>query len=79
MKTNWIASDNSRFNGVCEKIKFQKYHLNVQQVNSNTLSLSVDGIKTDSMLRVSYNGGKNWQTVTLVDGKANIAISNYLF
>lgn len=76
LKTNWIASDNSRFNGVCEKIKFQKYHLNVQQVNSNTLSLSVDGIKTDSMLRVSYNGGKNWQTVTLVDGKANIAISN---
>lgn len=76
LKTNWIASDNSRFNGICEKIKFQKYHLNVQQVNSNTLSLSVDGIKTDSMLRVSYNGGKNWQTVTLVDGKANIAISN---
>ena len=76
LNTNWIASDNSRFNGVCEKIKFSKYHLNVEQIDGNTISVSVDGIKTDSMLRVSYNGGKNWQTVTLVDGKATMVISN---
>ncbi|MBR0272331.1 MAG: right-handed parallel beta-helix repeat-containing protein [Methanobrevibacter sp.] len=76
LNTNWIASDNSRFNGVCEKIKFKKYHLNVEQVDGNTLSVSVDGIKTASTLRVSYNGGKNWQTVNLVDGKATMAISN---
>lgn len=76
LNTNWIASDNSRFNGVCEKIKFKKYHLNVEQIDGNTISVSVDGIKTSSMLRVSYNGGKNWQSVTLVDGKATMAISN---
>ena len=76
LNTNWIASDNSRFNGVCEKIKFSKYHLNVEQIDGNTISVSVDGIKADSILRVSYNGGKNWQTVTLVDGKATMAISN---
>ena len=76
LNTNWIASDNSRFNGVCEKIKFRKYHLNVEQIDGNTLSVSVNVIKTNSMLRVSYNGGKNWQSVTLVDGKATMAISN---
>ena len=28
------------------------------------------------MLSVSYNGGKNWKTVTLVNGKATLDISN---
>ena len=76
LNTNWVASDNPRFNGVCEKLKFPKYRLNVNQVDGNTLSVSVDGIKTSSVLRVSYNGGKNWKTVTLVDGQASLAISN---
>ena len=76
LNKNWIASDNPRFDGVCSKVKFPKYHLNVNQIDGNTISVSVDGIKTSSALRVSYNGGKNWQTVSLVNGKANIAVSN---
>lgn len=76
LNTNWIASDNPRFNGVCEKIKFKKYHMNVNQLDSNTLSVSVDGIKTNSLLKYSTNGGRNWQYATLVDGKATISVAN---
>ena len=76
LNTNWIASDNPRFNGVCEKVKFKKYHMNVNQLDSNTLSVSVDGIKTDSLLRYSTNGGRNWQYATLTDGKATINVAN---
>lgn len=76
LNTNWIASDNPRFNGVCEKVKFKKYHMNVNQLDSNTLSVSVDGIKTNSLLKYSTNGGRNWQYATLVDGKATINVAN---
>ena len=76
LNTNWIASDNPRFNGVCEKVKFPKYHMNVNQLDSNTLSVSVDGIKTDSLLKYSTNGGRNWQYATLAGGKATINVAN---
>ena len=76
LNTNWIASDNPRFNGVCEKVKFPKYHMNVNQLDSNTLSVSVDGIKTDSLLKYSTNGGRNWQYATLTGGKATINVAN---
>ena len=76
LNANWIASDNPRFNGVCEKIKFKKYHMNVNQLNSNTLSVSVDGIKTDSLLKYSTNGGRNWQYATLSNGKGTINVAN---
>ena len=76
LNTNWIASDNPRFNGVCEKIKFKKYHMNVNQLDSNTLSVSVDGIKTNSLLKYSTNGGRNWQYATLAGGKATINVVN---
>ena len=76
LNTNWIASDNPRFNGVCEKVKFPKYHMNVNQLDSNTLSVSVDGIKTDSLLKYSTNGGRNWQYATLSGGKATINVAN---
>lgn len=76
LNTNWIASDNPRFNGVCEKVKFKKYNMNVDQLDSNTLSVSVDGIKTNSLLKYSTNGGRNWQYATLVDGKATINVAN---
>ena len=76
LNTNWIASDNPRFNGVCEKIKFNKYHMAVNQIDSNTLSVSVDGIRTDSLLRYSTNGGRNWQYATLSGGKAIINVAN---
>ena len=76
IKENYIASDNPSFNGVCEKIKFSKFHLSVSQVNGNTLFVSVQGIKTDTILRVSYNGGKNWKTVSLVNGQATLNIAN---
>ena len=73
---NYVASDNPRFNGVCEKIKFNKYHMTVNQGNGNTLSVNVEGISTDTILRVSYNGGRNWQTVNLVNGQATLDVSN---
>ena len=76
IKDNYVASDNPRFNGVCEKIKFKKFHMKVTQLNGNQLSVSVDGIKTDTILRVSYNGGKNWNTVGLANGQATLKISN---
>jgi parallel beta-helix repeat protein len=73
---NYVASDNPRFNKVCERIKFNKFTMTVSQINGNTLSVTVNGIKTDAMLRVSYNGGKNWKTVSLVNGQATLDISN---
>ena len=76
LNINWIASDNPRFNGVCEKVKFKKYHMNVNQLDSNTLSISVNGIKTNSLLKYSTNGGRNWQYTTLTDGKATINVAN---
>lgn len=76
LNKNWIASDNPRFDGVCSKVKFPKYHLNVNQIDGNTLFVSVDGIKASTVLKVSYNGGKNWQSVNLVNGQASLAVSN---
>lgn len=76
LNTNWIASDNPSFNKVCEKLKFPKIHMDVNQLDSNTLSVSVDGIKTNSLLKYSTNGGKNWQYATLVNGQATINVAN---
>ena len=76
LMSNWIASDNPSFNGVCDKIKFNKYHMNVNQIDSNMLSVSVDGIKTDSVLRYSVDGGYTWKYATLVNGQATINVAN---
>ena len=76
MGDNWIASTDPSQNRVCEKIKFNKMVMNVEQIDSNTLSLNVDGIITPFKLLVSYNGGKNWQGVTFVNGHATIHMSN---
>ena len=73
---NYVASDNPSFNGVCERVKFNKFHMTVSQINGNTLSVNVGGIKTDTILRVSYNGGKNWNTISVVNGQATLDISN---
>ncbi len=76
MGDNWIAANDPTQNRVCEKIKFTKMTMNVEQIDSNTLSLSVDGIVTPFNLRVSYNGGKNWQNVAFINGNALIHVSN---
>lgn len=76
LNTNWIASDNPSFNKVCEKLKFPKIHMDVNQIDSNTLSVNVGGIKTNSLLKYSTNGGKNWQYATLVNGQATINVAN---
>ena len=73
---NWIAATNPTQTRVCEKIKFNKIALNVEQKDANTLLLSVDGIVTPFDFRVSYDGGATRQLVTFNDGKATIHVAN---
>lgn len=76
LRENYLASTDPTQTRVCNKIKFQKLSLNINQINGNTIRVSVPGMNTDFSLGVSYNNGKNWEYITIKGGEGDISVSN---